>query len=142
MADLVMGEEKPIQDALKPRVRPPVLLPRANVGRFIADHTHTHTHVVAVVACLVQEGWLDVKQGDTWTKHWCLVTEMRQIKEKLESHAGQTAAGSYDLLPPIIPLSHSFSLVSRSTNALRLCGFAHALAPPHHRTRTQRRRGR
>jgi hypothetical protein len=59
--------------------------------------------VVAVVACLVQEGWLDVKQGDTWTKHWCLVTEMRQIKEKLESHAGQTAAGSYDPLPPIIP---------------------------------------
>lgn len=61
VADLVMGEEKPIQDALKPR-----------------------------------EGWLDVKQGDTWTKHWCLVTEMRQIKEKLESHAGQTASGSDD----------------------------------------------
>ncbi len=51
----------------------------------------------------MQEGWLDVKQGDTWTKHWCLVTEMRQIKEKLESHAGQTAAGSYDLPPQPSP---------------------------------------
>src|SRR5690242_14276646 len=49
---------------------------------------------------IAQEGWLDVKQGDTWTKHWCLVTEMRQIKEKLEGSSGQAAAESYVLSCP------------------------------------------
>jgi hypothetical protein len=33
---------------------------------------------------------LDVKQGEVWTKRWCLVTELRQIKEMLyESRCDQ-----------------------------------------------------
>jgi hypothetical protein len=89
-----MGEERPIQDALKPRVQG---LFRSPLSAELPTISDTVACNLVVRLAIAQEGWLDVKQGDTWTKHWCLVTEMRQIKEKLEGQTGQATAGSYVL---------------------------------------------